>query len=239
MVDSPPPHCFHPLLVSGTDTGVGKTLLTSALAAYFLHHHGHRSLGLMKLLQTGLGDQEHYQSLFGEASQIELCTPLRFAAPLAPPLAAQGEDRDVDLLAIWQSLERLRLHHPLVLVEALGSLGSPVTWELTVADLAGLWHLATVIVVGVKLGCLGQAIAQVALARRCRVQVRGLVLSCSTQEAEDRLLSWANPELLQSFTQVPIVGILPYLEPQKTLELPQLAALAARLDLEKLRWGMT
>ena len=53
------------LLIAGTDTEVGKTVLTSALAAYWSQYHPQQSLGLMKFMQTGIGDEEHYQALFG------------------------------------------------------------------------------------------------------------------------------------------------------------------------------
>ncbi|MFN5515400.1 MAG: dethiobiotin synthase [Cyanobacteriota bacterium] len=225
------------LLIAGTDTGVGKTVLTSALAAYRRRFFPAQSLGLMKLMQTGVGDREWYQDRFGADPQTELLTPLQFTAPLAPPLAARLEGKAVDLAPVWQGLTALQNNHSFVLVEGLGSLGSPVTEELTLGDLAGLWRLETVLVVGVKLGCLGQALAQTALARQAKVNLRGFVLSCAEPESQVCLEDWANIPLLEAMSQLPVLGVVPYLAEEQRRDLNVLAEAAAYLDLEKLSWG--
>lgn len=226
------------LLIAGTDTGVGKTILTSALAAYRRRFFSAQSLGLMKVMQTGVGDREWYQDLFGADSQVELLTPLQFTAPLAPPLAARQEGKRVDLAPVWQGLTALQNNHSFVLVEGLGSLGSPVTEELTLGDLAGLWRLETVLVAGVKLGCLGQALAQTALARQAKVNLRGVILSCADPEAEARREDWANIALLETMSQLPVLGVVPYLTEEQRRDLTVLAQVAADLALEKLGWGI-
>ena len=138
------------LLITGTDTEAGKTVLTTALAAYWQKYYPQRSWGIMKPIQSGIGDREWYQKLFALEQSSEEITPLYFQAPLAPPIAAARENRLVDLAVVWQALSKLRSQRDFVLVEALGGLGSPVTEELTVADLAGEWRLPTVLVVPVR-----------------------------------------------------------------------------------------
>ncbi|MBE9194646.1 ATP-dependent dethiobiotin synthetase BioD [Synechocystis sp. LEGE 06083] len=224
------------LLVVGCDTGVGKTVTTSALAAYWQKYRGHESLGLMKLMQTGLGDDELYQQLFSHLTHWDVVTPLKFTAPLAPPLAADQEGKTIDLGVVWQTLQAMQKNHGHVLVEALGSLGSPVTHELTVADIAALWRLETILVVPVQLGAMGQAIAQVALARQTKVKLKGLVLSCASPEAEAKVEDWATPAMLASFTHLPVLGIVPYLSDSERESLPHLAEVTAGFDLEKLAY---
>ncbi len=76
------------LLITSTDTEVGKTFSTCALAAYYQSHFPQRRLGIMKPIQCGVGDREQYTQLFQlDQSPVEL-NPLYFEAPLAPPLAA-------------------------------------------------------------------------------------------------------------------------------------------------------
>ncbi len=222
------------LLIAGTDTDVGKTVLTSILAAYWQAMNAERSLGLIKLLQTGIGDDEHYQALFACQCHWDILTPLKFDLPLAPPLAAERAGKTIDLALIWKSLSQLQQKHNLVLVEALGSLGSPVTAELTVADIAGLWHLDTLLVVPVKLGCLGQAIAQVTLARQCKVAIKGIILSCRDEHSEEKIQDWANPALLEQFTHLPMLGIIPHLKEDQANDLTHLAQIASNLNLERL-----
>lgn len=219
------------LLISGTDTGVGKTVLTSALLAYSQHYHPQHAVGLCKPIQSGIGDREHYQQLFRLSQAPETLNPLFFPEPLAPPLAAQSAGATVDLGKVWQTLQALQQQHDWVIIEGVGGLGCPVTWELTVADLARDWHLAVVLVVPVRLGAIAQAVANIALARQHRLQVQGIVLSCGQPTTPTELQNWAPQDLIESLTQVPVLGVLPHLT--NTQDLPQLAAMAAALHLEQ------
>ena len=220
------------LMIVGTDTEVGKTVLTSALAAYWQKFLSPRSLGLMKPVQSGVGDRELYQRLFLPDQPLEAITPQYFEAPLAPPLAAALEERSLDLAAVWSRLEQLCQQRDWVLVEALGGLGSPVTEEMTVADLAAAWHLPVVLVVPVRLGAIAQAVANVALARQCQLELRGIVLNCCQPRTPEEVAQWAPADLITRLIQVPILGTLPYLEHPEDLE--KLAAVGASLQLEAL-----
>lgn len=220
------------LLITGTDTEAGKTVLTTALAAYWQTYQGSRSLGIMKPIQAGLGDRELYTQLFSLEQSPEEITPLYFQAPLAPPLAAAREGRRVQLELVWQALENLRSSREWVLVEALGGLGSPVSDELTVADLAAEWRLPTVLVVPVRLGAIAQAVANVALARQSRVLLKGIVLNCVQPRSDQEIADWAPAQLIQSLTNTPVLGCLPYLD--NPTDLAKLAQVASDLDIEQL-----
>ncbi|MBR8840904.1 MAG: ATP-dependent dethiobiotin synthetase BioD [Stigonema ocellatum SAG 48.90 = DSM 106950] len=220
------------LLITGTDTEAGKTVLTTALAAYWQKYCSNRSLGIMKPMQSGVGDREWYQKLFVLSQSLEEITPLYFQAPLAPPIAAARENRTIDLAVVWQTFTALRSRHDFLLVEALGGMGSPVTDELTVADLAGAWQLPTVLVVPVKLGAIAQAVANVALARQLGVQLVGIVLNCVQPRTETEIADWTPVDLIQSLTNTPILGCLPHLE--NPADLDKLAKVASELDLERL-----
>lgn len=220
------------LLITGTDTEAGKTVLTTALAAYWQKYYPQRSWGIMKPIQSGIGDREWYQKLFTLEQSSEEITPLYFQAPLAPPIAAARENRQVDLAVVWQALSKLRSQRDFVLVEALGGLGSPVTEELTVADLAGEWRLPTVLVVPVRLGAIAQAVANVALARQSRINLKGIVLNCVQRRTDAEIADWTPPQLIQSLTNIPVLGCLPYLD--NLTDLDKLAQVASDLDLEML-----
>jgi dethiobiotin synthetase len=220
------------LLITGTDTEAGKTVFTTALAAYWQTYYPQRRLGIMKPIQSGEGDRELYQKLFSLDQSASEITPLYFQAPLAPPIAAARENREVDLKLVWQTLEKVRSRHDIVLIEALGGLGSPITSELTVADLAGEWRLPTVLVVPVKLGAIGQAVANVALAKQSRVHLVGIVLNCVEPQTEAQIADWTPPELIQSLTNTPVLGCVPYLDSLSDFE--KMAQVISNLDLETL-----
>lgn len=228
------------LLITGTDTHVGKTVLTSALAAYYQTYWPAQSLAILKPIQAGpgddlrstVGDRELYSHLFSLDQSPETITPLYFQAPLAPPIAAEREGRRVDLEPAWVTLQSLQQNHDVVLVEALGGLGSPVTHELTVADLARDWRLPVVLVVPVKLGAIAQAVANVALARQSRLDLKGIVLNCVQPCSPQEVADWAPQDLIQALTYTPVLGILPHLS--NPTDLTKLAQVAADLVLERL-----
>lgn len=222
------------LFIAGTDTEIGKTVLTTALAAYLQKYRPQQRLGIMKPIQSGIGDREIYQKLFSlEQSESEI-TPLYFQAPLAPPLAAAKENRQVDLGVVWQTFTTLQKSRDFLLVESLGGLGSPITDEFTVADLAAEWRLPTVLVVPVRLGAISQAVANVALAKQLKVQLVGIVLNCQTAMTPEQINDWAPVDLIESLTNIPVVGCLPHLE--NPLDVDKLAQVASDLELEKLFW---
>jgi dethiobiotin synthetase len=181
-------------------------------------------------LQTGIGDREHYQRLFNLNQTLDELNPIHFDAPLAPPIAADLVGQPIRLDRAWQTHEQLRQRSDLLLVEGLGGLGSPVTHELTMADLAHEWRLPTLLVVPVRLGAIGQAIANVALARQAKVDLRGIILSCPQPLSLESIAQWADPDMITRFTRIPVLGQLPYLsDPTDRAALSQAAA---NLDLE-------
>ncbi|HLO84003.1 MAG TPA: dethiobiotin synthase [Nostocaceae cyanobacterium] len=225
------------LLITGTDTDAGKTVVTTALAAYWQKYYPQSRLGIMKPIQSGVGDRETYQNLFTLDQTPEEITPQYFQAPLAPPIAAAKENRHIDLAVVWQSLQKLQQQRDFVLVESLGGLGSPVTNELTVADLAGEWRLPTILVVPVRLGAIAQAVANVALARQTKINLQGIVLNCTQPRTESEIADLTPPELIYSFTHIPVLGCVPYLENRTDLD--KLAQVASNLDWETLRFQNT
>ncbi len=220
------------LIITGTDTDTGKTVLTTALAAYWQKYYPHLTFGIMKPIQTGIGDRELYLRLFSLPQSVSEINPEYFSAPLAPPIAAQREGKEIDLAKIWQTFTGLRDRLDWLFVETLGGLGSPITNELTVADLARDWRLPTVLIVPIRLGAISQAVANVALAKQKNIQLKGIILNCVQPRTKAEIADWSPPNLIASLTQTPILGILPYLD--DPTDLAKLAKIAADLNLEQL-----
>jgi dethiobiotin synthetase len=101
-----------------------------------------------------------------------------------------------------------------------------------VADIARDWRLKGVLVVPVRLGAIGQAVANVALARHTGFGLRGIVLNCVKAYSEQEIAELAPVDLIQSLTQIPVLGILPNLD--DPTDLAKLAKVASQLDLERL-----
>lgn len=224
------------LLIAGTDTDVGKTFVTIALAVYWQKYRLRNRdslqdlLSIFKLMQTGVGDVELYSRLFANTAGIEVVTPLRFDAPLAPPIAAAKEGRVIELGKVWQDFTIAQEKSNLVLLESLGGLGSPITDELTVGNIAADWRLPTVLVVPVRLGAIAHTVANVALARSLKIDLKGIILNCSQLEAVGRIDDLTPIDMIQSLTQVPVVGTLPYAKDWENSD--RIAKIVANWDLE-------
>jgi dethiobiotin synthetase len=216
------------MLITSTDTDAGKTILTAALAAYGRKYYPHQNWGILKPIQCGTGDREFFSKLFDRSPQD--INPIHFAAPLAPPIAAERAGSQIDLGIAWQALIQMRSTFDRVLIEGIGGLGTPITDELVVADLAREWRLPAVLVVPVKLGSIGAAVANVALAKQYQVDLRGIVLNCNTDLTPAEIADLTPADLIQSLTNTPVLGCIPYIADLHDLE--RLAAAAADLELE-------
>ncbi len=216
------------LLITSTDTEAGKTVLTAALVAYAQKHHPEQNWGICKPIQCGVGDREFYAQLFDRVP--EDLNPIYLDAPLAPPIASAEAGVEINLGKAWQSLGQMRSQYDFVFVEAIGGLGTPITHELVVADLARDWRLPAVLVAPVKLGAIGLAVANVALAKQYGVELRGIILNCTQPMSTKEIANLAPAELIQSLTSTPVLGCIPYLPDLDDLNL--LASAAANLELE-------
>lgn len=220
------------LLITGTDTDSGKTVLTTALIAYWQKYCWAHKLGVCKPVQSGVGDRELIARLFDLDQTPEQINPLWYKTPIAPPLAAALEGTSVDLAKAWKVVSQLQAERDWVLIEGAGGLGSPITAELTVADIANEWRMPAVLVVPVKLGAIAATVANVALAEKKRVQLKGIVLSCTVPCTQGQIEHWTPVPMIEELTRVPVLGILPHLKQVKDRE--ALADAAAQLDLEQL-----
>ncbi len=219
------------LFITGSDTSVGKTIITTILASYLTDRMPGR-VGIFKPVQSGRGDREfYYQHLVSHQTLDEIC-PQYFSTPLALPLAAAREGKNVDLSLLWQSYQKLREKNAVLLIEGSGGIGSPITWEYTGADLARDWGLPTILVVPVRLGSMSQAISSCALARERGVDLRGIIFNCVQPYTEEEIYDFVAPDRLAFLTQVPILGVVPCLESFNDRE--ELKLIAAGLDLTPL-----
>jgi len=200
------------LCITGTDTGVGKTVVTAGLAARWQQIYGRDRVAVLKPVQAGVGDREYLQRVLA-LPQAEIC-PAFYETPIASAIAQYREGKLLDLGELWRAYQTLTTRYPQVVVGGVGGLGTPLTWDYTVADLLRDWRLPTVLVVPTRLGAIGQTVAAVALARQAGVNLQGLVVNVVAPEvpAAQAIADWAPPALLENLVQVPVLGIWPWVE---------------------------
>jgi dethiobiotin synthetase len=206
----------HQLLISGTDTGVGKTRVACGLAAQF-RQRGMR-VGVMKPAETGCVTRDGEMAALDAAAlraaavsndTIELICPYRYATPVAPAAAAVLEGREPpDLRRIAAIYERLAADRDVMLVEGAGGIAVPLTWTENFADLARLLNVELVLVVGNRLGCINGTVLSLEYAAQRGVRVRGYILN--DLEAESSPAAQTNTRSLESLLPGRCLGVMRY-----------------------------
>lgn len=167
------------LLVTGTDTGVGKTMIASALVMA-LRGRGLRALGF-KPVETGvLAGVTTDSTLLARASGEEniLARPmLQLPEPLAPAVAAERAGLQLDPEHIETRIKELRADGYTLVVEGAGGVMVPLGWGYTVLDLALACDLDAVVVARAGLGTLNHVAMTVMMLRSYQIPIRGVVLN--------------------------------------------------------------
>ncbi len=184
------------LLVTGTDTGVGKTVVAAALLMA-LRSRGVRALGF-KPAETGIHPGESADSAVLAAASGEdepLARPLlRLAEPLAPAVAADRAGTPLDPQSVEDRIRALRAAGYRLVVEGAGGLLVPLAWGYTVLDLAARTGLEAVVVGRAGLGTLNHVTMTIEMLRSRGVPVRGVVLNGCRQSPD--LAETTNPAAL-------------------------------------------
>lgn len=223
------------LLITGTDAGVGKTVVLSALAAYWQTYRAPQTFGVMQPIAVDNRDRTLYTSLFHLDQTPDEITPDYLETSLPLPIGFIQAGRSLALERIWKQLQHLMARHDWVLLEGVGSLGTPLTSDTVLADLAWDWRLPTLLVVPVYPGAIAQAVAQIALVRQLRVHLKGIVLNCTQPCTPEEVEQTVPASLLRSLTHASILGCIPYLDDPTNLS--ALAQAASGLALEQLLPG--
>lgn len=199
--------------ITGTDTGVGKTLAAAAVLARL------RESGLdavpCKAVQTGCTADEPNPDLDlclrlnGLTAEPEMA-PYRFALPASPHLAAAREGRRIDLDTLVATIRRLRGRHDAVVVEGAGGVLVPLDDEATMLDLMVALALPVLLVARPGLGTLNHTLLSVAQLRGAGLTVAGILFS-DADGAPWGEIEQDNLATLAARTRVPFVSVLPHL----------------------------
>jgi dethiobiotin synthetase len=207
------------LFFTGTDTGVGKTVVTAAVAR-LLRGRGH-AVRVCKPVATGAAlvggrwrseDTVRLAEAAGVAADEDV-TPWAFAEPAAPPVAARLHGTALTLEGLADAV-RLRSggrqppEGAALLVEGVGGLLCPLTERETVADLAAALGFPLVVVARRSLGTLNHTLLTLEVAQGRRLRLAGVVV-CET-EPPRTLAEQTNVEELAQRINVPLLGVVPH-----------------------------
>ncbi len=196
------------LFIAGTDTGVGKTVVTAGMAAY-LRQKG-MDCGVMKPVESGClsgakgSDTYYLKRMSGCTDDLDLINAYAFEAPLAPGVAAQQEGITIEFERIAEGLRHLELLHPWVLVEGAGGLLVPLSQDQSMVDLIAFLGLPVLLVARLGLGTLNHTLLSLAYLESRQIPVVGVVLNALTQKTD--LSARFNRHTLSQWTEVPVWG---------------------------------
>ena len=176
------------IFVTGTDTGVGKTVVAVALLRALVAS-GRRAVG-MKPVSAGIEPDESVNAdvvALDEAGNVDAPVadrnPFAFAPAIAPHLAAAQAGVAVDLAVVAAAYARLASRCDVVVVEGAGGVLVPIDATQDMLDIAAILHLPVVLVVGMRLGCLNHALLSAAAIRARRPAVRRM--GCQLHRSAD------------------------------------------------------
>lgn len=228
----PRPHsrpfsCF----VTGTDTEIGKTLVSCALLHAFAQS-GSRVVGMKPVAAGVVWVEDAWRNedvdALAVASSVKLpqslTAPYVMPTPAAPHIAAAIEGVRIDPAHILHCYQQLRDQSDAVVVEGVGGFCVPLTDDFDTADLAQQLALPVILVVGLRLGCISQA-----LLTAQAIAARGLVLAGWVGNTVDPDMAFVqeNIQALASRLPAPLLGHLP------RFAQPSAALAAACLDFSK------
>ena len=225
------------LFITGTDTGVGKTVVVAALISA-LKSRG-IDVGIMKPAESGCHRNEKgslipedalfLKALAENTDPLHLINPYTFEQPLTPALAAEMAGVDIRIETIIAAYNALSKSHDFILVEGAGGLLAPLTKEERMLGLACALKLPVLVVAKNILGAINHADLTVRIAQAAGVQVVGIILNNPSLDSHPATRT--NATSIQRWVAVPYLGEMPYLSSMDYNTIGQAAEKHLKLDI--------
>ena len=236
MTSHEPRAASHGFFVTGTDTGVGKTVVACAL----LHAFAARGLRVAGMKPVAAGAEVHGNRLQNEDAEqllaatnvavpMQLLNPYCLVSPIAPHIAAERARVTIELDRIAQCYAGLAALADVVIVEGVGGFCVPLGPAIDTAQLAARLALPVVMVVGMRLGCLNHALLTAEAIGKRRLPLAGWIANHVDPHME---AAEENVRALEERLSAPLVSRVAY------APLAQPRSIASRLDLDRLRPGV-
>ena len=193
--------------ITGTDTGVGKTVLTALLTRY-LRKRGVKVAALKPVCSGGRDDARGLRAAMNGVLTLDEINPWHFRAPIAPLPAARRERRQVGLADVLVHVRALQKRFDGLLVEGAGGLLSPLGSDFNSRDLIAALRATAMIVCPNRLGAVNQVLLTLAaLPRRESGRARVVLMSPPTPDAS----TTTNAGLLAEFFDAKRISVFPWL----------------------------
>ena len=179
--------------VTGTDTDVGKTCVSSAMAKYFRDNNV--DVGVMKPFASGYktttdsvsSDVEILIKYSGVKDPIDLVNPYYFEIPTSPYDACKQLNLEIDISNVIESYKQLTSIHDVVIVEGIGGIMTPISKNYFVSDLISDLQLESIIVTGSKIGTVNHLMLTYEHALQKKLKLKGLLVNQNVSDGYELL----------------------------------------------------
>lgn len=200
------------VFVTGTDTDIGKTVVTAGLAAV-MQSLGYKA-GVYKPFQSGAEEKNGFL-ISPDLSYVKkldfyvetLCTYL-LKAPTAPSIAAEIDNVNINLSTVQREFQTLKQSCEVVLVEGAGGLMVPVKKDKLMLDVAKMLDIPIIIVARPDLGTINHTLLTINQAKASGLDIAGVIINRYPQGTDDIAIKTA-PRLIEEYSDVNILGIIP------------------------------
>lgn len=194
--------------IVGTDTGIGKTVVSAGLAA-LLAEQGGLDVGVMKPISCGgISDILFLQKACKAKDPLSIANPIALKEPLDPLSAAETEGVEIDLDSIDKALAELYKKHEIVIVEGVGGTMVPIKDNYSLIDLVQDIGLPVIIVSATRLGTINHTLLTIEALKRRGIEIAGLIFNQGNREDEGEAAK-RGPKLIERLTGMPLLGTIP------------------------------
>ncbi len=230
--------------ITGIDTNIGKTFVSLLLLLAFQQKG--LNAGYMKPVETGVKinkagsknylDGRRLKDEGGLLANLEIITPYTFQSPLSPYAASKLEDKTICIKEILFKFYELNRMYDYMIVEGAGGMLVPLKKNHFVIDIARYIDAGVILVTKAGLGMINHTLLNIEYAKSHEIKISGIIINNALNENDESVLS--NKKTLLEYTDVPILGDIPYLRTEKDLNLKNrdlLKELASKyIDIENI-----
>lgn len=211
------------IFVTGTDTGVGKTIISGLLGRYLLDK-GYNVI-TQKWIETGCRDglasdiKLHLKIMRRDKNNLGgyfgLISPYVFRVPSSPHLASRIENRIINPDKIKESFKLLSRRFDFIIAEGLGGVLVPFNKKGLVIDIVRELNLAVLVIAQNKLGAINHTLLTIDALEKRKIKILGIIFN--NPKKEDKRIIQDNPLIIKALANQKVFGVLPWIEDYEKL----------------------
>ncbi|RAP31577.1 dethiobiotin synthase [Candidatus Marinamargulisbacteria bacterium SCGC AG-414-C22] len=228
------------MFITGTNTDVGKTIVTGLIARYFIDKNINTIT--QKWVQTGCESfspdiQTHWllsqKTKQDYAAYLTDICPYHFTLPASAHLAAKKDNITINPSTIITAFKKLYKTFSQVIVEGIGGIMVPLTNSITTLHIIKQLNLPVIIVFSNELGAINHTLLTIETCKKNNIPIIGLISNQTTSSIPNKDIFNDNPKIIETLSAYPLLTEIPYLKninPTTITKEPFFIKLSQQLD---------